>query len=255
MNMMTFRWLGQMGFAIRIGGVTLYIDAYLSGDAHRLVPPVISPADTAGTALFFGTHDHMDHIDRAVWSELAERSPEACFIVPEPSAGVLPGALGIPKIRFTGIADGETIEAAGVRVTGIAAAHEFLERDPVSDCHLHMGYIIESGGFRIYHAGDTCIYDGLRAKLLERGPLDLACLPINGRDGERYRRGCIGNMTWQEAADLAGDLRARLTVPGHWDMFRGNTEDPAKFADYMDAKYPNLAYMIPRHGEIMTIYS
>jgi len=63
-------------------------------------------------------------------------------------------------------------------------------------------------------------------------------LPINGRDGARYRRDCIGNMTFQEAADLAGELRPRFVLPGHWDMFADNPGDPDAFSDYLDAKYP-----------------
>ena len=77
-------------------------------------------------------------------------------------------------------------------------------------------------------------------KLRRLGPIDAALLPINGRDGKRYRRSCIGNMTFQEAADLAGELRPRLVIPGHWDLFADNPGDPEAFADYIDAKYPGL---------------
>ena len=91
---------------------------------------------------------------------------------------------------------------------------------------------------RLYHAGDTLRYEGLLPRLRAFGPLDAALLPINGRDGARYRRGCIGNMTFQESADLAGELRPRLVIPGHWDMFADNPGDPEAFADYLNAKYP-----------------
>jgi L-ascorbate metabolism protein UlaG (beta-lactamase superfamily) len=60
-------------------------------------------------------------------------------------------------------------------------------------------------------------------------------------------------MTYQEAVDLAGDIRPRLTVPGHYDMFTGNSEDPAKFARYMDVKFPDLAYWIGEHGTAVVV--
>ena len=44
-------------------------------------------------------------------------------------------------------------------------------------------------------------------------------------------------MTYQEAADLAGDICPKIVIPGHWDMFSFNSEDPAKFADYIEVKY------------------
>ena len=93
------------------------------------------------------------------------------------------------------------------------------------------------GGARIYHAGDTLRYEGMLPRLQSFGHIDAALLPINGRDGERYRRDCIGNMTFQEAADLAGELCPDLVIPGHWDMFADNSGDPAAFADYLEAKY------------------
>ena len=62
-------------------------------------------------------------------------------------------------------------------------------------------------------------------------------LPINGRDAERYRNNCIGNMTYQEAADLAGEVGPRIVIPGHWDMFADNSADPKAFADYLNVKY------------------
>ena len=44
-------------------------------------------------------------------------------------------------------------------------------------------------------------------------------------------------MTYQEAADLAGELQPGLTIPGHWDMFADNPGDPKAFVDYLDVKY------------------
>jgi L-ascorbate metabolism protein UlaG (beta-lactamase superfamily) len=56
-------------------------------------------------------------------------------------------------------------------------------------------------------------------------------------------------MTYQEAVDLAGNLRPKLVVPGHYEMFSSNSQDPALFADYLDAKYPGIQCWIGDHGE------
>ncbi|MBR6391053.1 MAG: MBL fold metallo-hydrolase, partial [Lachnospiraceae bacterium] len=69
------------------------------------------------------------------------------------------------------------------------------------------------------------------------GRIDIELLPINGRDAVRYRRNCIGNMTYQEAADLAGEVGPAIVIPGHWDMFADNSADPHAFEDYLYAKY------------------
>jgi len=103
-------------------------------------------------------------------------------------------------------------------------------------------------GLTLCHMGDTCVYDGLTGRLKAAGEIDLLMLPINGRDAKRLRRNCIGNMTYQEAVDLAGQVTPRLTVPGHYDMFEGNTEDPALFASYMEIKYPERDFWIGQHA-------
>ncbi len=133
--------------------------------------------------------------------------------------------------------DGDSFSFGGITVHALPAAHEFLSPDPETGLHPFLQYIIEGNGLRIYHAGDTLRYEGLLPRLQAFGPLDAAILPINGRDGARYRRNCIGNMTFQEAADLAGELRPRLVIPGHLDLFADNPGDPDAFMNYLDAKY------------------
>ena len=58
-----------------------------------------------------------------------------------------------------------------------------------------------------------------------------------------------GVQSPQEAADLAGALAPRLTVPTHYEMFAANSVDPGPFVDYMHAKYPNLAVQVCEHGK------
>ena len=106
--------------------------------------------------------------------------------------------------------------------------------------------MIEGNGLRIWHAGDTVRYEGMVPKIRALGPMDAALLPINGRDAGRYRSNCIGNMTFQEAADAAGEVRPGLTMPGHWDMFAHNSENPEKFADYLRKQQDLIVSRRPR---------
>ena len=61
--------------------------------------------------------------------------------------------------------------------------------------------------------------------------VDVALLPINGRDAERESRGIVGNMDAAEAVELALDLGATRLVPYHWDGFAGNTVPPGTVVD------------------------
>ena len=162
-------------------------------------------------------------------------------------------AEGVPADRLIPMEAGNTVRLGDITLHAIPAAHEFLSPDGQGR-YPCLQYILEGQGVRIYHAGDTLRYEGMLPRLQAFGPIDAALLPINGRDGARYRRNCIGNMTFQEAADLAGELRPRLVIPGHWDMFADNPGDPAAFADYLAAKYGDaVACRVPRVMEMIPL--
>ncbi len=246
---LAFWWLGQHGFVVKLGERVVYLDPYLSEAESRTVRPLLAPEEIARADVITGSHDHSDHIDRAVWPKLAKASPQAKFAAPQLILDRgLAEDLGIHADRFIGLTDGSSRTAGGIRITGVAAAHERLDVDADTGLNPYLGYMVEGNGCRIYHAGDTCKYEGLETRLTELGPFDVVFLPINGRDAERLKSGCIGNMTYQEAVDLAGEIEPRLAVPAHFDMFANNSEDPRKFVDYMNVKFPQVRTLIPQHG-------
>ena len=245
-------WMGQMGLWVKMGNTVLSIDYFASDIERRQVPPPVPAEQVRGIDAFLGTHDHLDHIDHAAWKTWAKTCPEALFIFPALHAGAVT-ADGVDPSRQRGMGEGRICQIGSVTIRAIAAAHEFLSPDPETGLHPCLQYIIEGNGVRLYHAGDTLRYEGMLGKLHGVGAIDAALVPINGRDGERYRRNCIGNMTFQEAADLAGELRPGLAIPGHWDMFANNPGDPAAFMDYLGAKYPGLRCHIPAVQEKILI--
>ncbi len=247
-----FWWLGQHSFAIKLGEALVLADPFLSPMEGRRVAPLLKPEQTRGVALVLGSHDHLDHIDRPAWPALAAANPEAVFVVPALVAAGLRRDLGWDEKRLRGLKDGEALTVGGVTVQAVPAAHERLDRDPKSGDYPCLGFVVKGNGVTLYHAGDTCLYEGIHERVRRHRP-DVLFLPINGRDAKRLRSGCIGNMTYQEAADLAGALEPALTVPAHYEMFEGNSEDPALFADYMAAKYPHLKTVVPEHGKRMVV--
>ncbi len=245
-------WLGQHSFVVKLGIATVYVDPYLTDNPKRRVRPLLMPEMVTDADLVIGTHDHSDHIDRPVWPLLAKASPRAVFVVPEALRAKLMTDLGLPAGRCAGLDAGMTLNLCGLRVHGLPAAHELLDPDPATGQFRFLGVVLEAGGCAIYHAGDSCIYEGMQDRL-RAFRLAAALLPINGRDAERLARNCIGNMTFQEAADLAGAVRPGLTVCTHFDMFLGNMEDPRRFTDYMRVKYPGLRAVIPEYGTAIEV--
>ena len=252
-DQMAFWWLGQLGYVVKLGKLVIYIDAFLSEMPERNIPPLLKPEEITNADFVVGSHDHIDHIDRQVWHQLSLSSPKAKFVVPKLLIKELSEDLKIPENRFIGVDDGLTVIEQGLKITGLAAAHEFLDRDLKSGCYPYLGYVIEGNGCSFYHSGDTCIYEGLYTKLKKWDKLNVMFIPINGRDAKRYKEDCIGNMTYQEAVDLAGTINPKLVVPGHYEMFASNTENPMLFAEYLEAKYPGAKYWIGSHGETVLV--
>lgn len=242
-----FWWLGQMGFIVRTQRFTLAIDPFLTPSDDRIYEPLLAPQELDFADLILGTHDHGDHIDREAWPMIAATSPQTRFVVPKTLLSQLSQELSIPSERFIGVDMDCAWEENGLTIRGIPSAHELLDRRP--DGYPYMGYVVEADGVRLYHSGDSCCYDGMESAIRRIGALDMVFLPINGRDGLRLRRGCIGNMTWQEAVDLAGALAPALFVPAHYEMFDTNRGDIAACAEYLEMKYPAQRFWIGAHGE------
>jgi L-ascorbate metabolism protein UlaG (beta-lactamase superfamily) len=243
-----FWWLGQHGFAIKLGKTVIYLDAFLAPLRGRNVAPLLAPEEVTNAAVILGTHDHIDHIDRKSWPGMAKGSPAAKFIVPKLVRDAVVRDLALTDANVIGLDDGQSVQVGDLKISAIPAAHELLDQDSATGMYPYLGYIVEGNGVCLYHAGDSCIYEGIQARL-RRWKLDLAFLPINGRDAKRLAGNCIGNMTYQEAVDLAGTIKPGLTIPTHFEMFSGNSENPQNFMDYIKVKYPNLKAQVPQHGQ------
>jgi len=230
-------WLGQSGYLIQWQGHHLLIDPYLSDSLTkkyagtnkphvRMTERVIAPEQLDFVDVATSSHNHTDHLDAETLVPLWKANPGLVMIVPRANLSFAAERLQVPPERLTPIrADGEVIRIDPFSFQAIPAAHERLELDENGD-HRFIGLIIQMGKWTIYHSGDCIPYDGLIDRLRDR-KIDLALLPINGRDP---RRGVAGNFTAEEAAQLGTQIHADLVVPCHYEMFEFNTVSPDAFA-------------------------
>jgi L-ascorbate metabolism protein UlaG (beta-lactamase superfamily) len=153
----------------------------------------------------------------------------------------------IPADRLQAVTAGDRVELGdGISVTAVPAAHEDLEFDANGDS-VFLGYILEIAGLRIYHSGDCVPFDG-QAELLRQHRVDLALLPINGRDGRRLQNGVPGNMTVHEAAALCRQAAIPAVVGHHFGLFDFNTVPREAAARELGEVAGALQWTLPELG-------
>jgi len=219
-------WLGQAGFLLETEHGRVLIDPWVSADDNRLIEP--PPLELVGDRIdcVLVTHEHADHLDLPFLRRLAERSPEALLVLPEPIADQARDVHHLSPVRR-----GNVFETAGLSVEVVPAYHAVTADQAYADGDdRFVGYLIRAGRSVLYHAGDTVVTEGLLHSL-EGKQIDIALLPVNGRDFFRDADGIVGNLNVREAVELARRLGAHTLVPYHWDGFAGNTEQPGRVVD------------------------
>jgi L-ascorbate metabolism protein UlaG (beta-lactamase superfamily) len=250
MTSVVVTWLGQAGFLLRGGEATVLIDAFLSNIGNRLVPPALNPADLSDVDIVLCTHEHWDHFDAPTVAAVARASPGAKVVVPAPITDQAVSA-GVPAERVVGAFAHDPVPELAVRVTPVPACHGVdvadaynFGQDLSGGQVRYLGYVLEFQGVRIYHAGDTLWWPG-QERVLRDLAVNVALLPINGRDPIREAENIVGNLDHREAALLAAAAGVDLLVPMHWDMFEGNRGFPDHLVAAIQRLGLNVATLVP----------
>lgn len=257
-GMLALWGLGQSGFILKGGQTVAYLDPYLTnsvdeagyaprGSFPRQFPPPLEPSQATHAQVVFCSHEHVDHTDPQTLVPLARASPRAVIVCSSWSRDMLLAA-GMDESRILVPRVGEPCALAGLTFAAVPSAHYAVEAEPGRG-HRWLGYVIDLNGVSVYHAGDTILHPELVERL--RGSrVDVACLPVNGRDFWREQRGIIGNLDPREAAELAATIEADVLIPMHNDMFALNHVSPAVLADFLDRHYPRQKCHWLQPGEL-----
>ena len=234
-------WLGQSGYLVQWQGQHLLLDPYLSDSLTkkyantakphiRMTERAIAPERLDFIDVVTSSHNHTDHLDGETLGPLLQVNPKLQVIVSAANRAFAADRLQVPQARLTAITLSQPVTVGAFTFHAVPAAHEQIEQDEQGH-HKFIGLIVEVGPWVIYHSGDTVLYDGM-VESLHRWSIDLALLPINGRDP---KRGVAGNLSGAEAVQLGKAIGARLVIPGHYDLFEFNTVTPEEFIQHASA--------------------
>ncbi|MBQ8298621.1 MAG: MBL fold metallo-hydrolase [Clostridia bacterium] len=186
------------------GSKVIYIDPFkLEKDFHD--------AD-----YIFSTHTHYDHFSEEDIEKLLKK--DTIIITPD-SSRELACDLTRDRERVVIVEPDKEYDVKGVKfATTYAYNKETLYHTKKENW---VGYIIELDGVKYYIAGDT---DNI--KELHNVECDVAFIPVGGK----Y------TMGYEEAADLANTIKAKIVVPTHYGSIVGTKEDAEKFANLVRDK-------------------
>jgi len=227
-------WLGQAGFAFQYYSILFLIDPYLSDSLakkykdkvlphRRMMAAPILPGEVSNLDFVLCSHRHSDHMDPETLPVLAVNNKNCKFILPKAHRKYALN-LGLPEDRIIGMNAQDTIKLKeGCTVTAVASAHEELMLNEAGE-NCYLGYIIRFDSIALYHSGDCVPFIGL-AEELQKQHIDIALLPINGRDQYRRKRNIAGNFTVSEAIELCKNARIPMLMGHHFELFDFNTID------------------------------
>jgi len=195
-------WIGHSTVLIELDGVRLLTDPVLRARVLHLrrVGPPAADIDPVDAILI--SHGHYDHLDS---KSLARFDRATRVIAPKRVRGFS---------DVLEVAPGDEVAVGAVSVTATPAEH----------VRSSVGFLV-TGSARVYFAGDTDLFDGMR----ELAPVDVALLPIAGW-GPRLP---AGHLDPERAARALELLRPRIAVPIHWGTYtrlglKRDEEEPAR---------------------------
>jgi len=236
--------LSGAGFGIRAADEIVYVDPWLVVDpkrtTHRTFPVPFPPEKVKKAVAVISSHEHEDHCNVATVSGIVNCAG-AVFMGPK-SAVAKVTAGGLPVSKTTTLSPGSFLKISpsyGIRA--------FQSSDPYEP--LAVMVLIETPRGNILHSGDTSYFPGFK-EIGQKYNVDVALLNF-GKQIPNPEKPYYMNS--QKLVMAAKDLRARIVVPMHWNLWEETREDPRQIEPILKSESPHSELRIIDGGELLEI--
>ncbi|MCF6257993.1 MAG: MBL fold metallo-hydrolase [Gammaproteobacteria bacterium] len=222
-------WLGHATFLIRINGMTILTDPFLTEFAsplwefgpRRYVQPGISLDNLPPVDMVIVSHNHLDHLDAETVESLQGKERIHVFV----PLGLKPffkdrGYINVEELDWD-----ESYSYSGIEFTALPAVHFSGRGLNDKNKTLWCSWSISSQSGKVFFSGDTS-YSPTIFKTIgkEYGPYDLAIVSIGAYKTRKH--GPASHLTPEEAVKVAMDTKSNLAVTMHWGTIELSDEPP-----------------------------
>ncbi|MGV8850217.1 MAG: MBL fold metallo-hydrolase [Propionibacteriaceae bacterium] len=248
-----FVWFGHSTLALRVDDLTILVDPVLSTAAspvpwlvRRFQPAAATFESLPDIDVVVISHDHYDHLDRALLRHLATRST-ARFVVPQ-GIGKLVVRWGVPSDRVTELGWDEFVQVSTVTFTATESHHSSGRWLHDQDTTLWASWCLRGQDVSVFYTGDSGYGDHWRQIGQKHGPFDI----VFAENGQ-YDEGWPGaHMFPPQTVAAVQDVRGALFVPVHWGMFDlslHHWSEPVRMSS-VEADKAGVPMLTPRIGQV-----
>jgi L-ascorbate metabolism protein UlaG (beta-lactamase superfamily) len=189
-------WLGHSGFRIN-GDITVYFDPYEIDEGPE--------AD-----LILISHSHYDHC-----------SPDDVKKIQKKDTVIVTEKTSVKKLQgnIITVKPGDTLNQSGLTIDIVPAYNINKTFHPKANGWI--GFIVDFGGKRLYHTGDTDLIPEMATF-----KTDIALLPVSG----------TFVMTAKEAVEAALILKPEIAIPMHYGEVVGDIKDAKAFKKGLEGR-------------------
>lgn len=224
--------LGGAGFVLKTPQSLVYIDPFLAEsddpDFQRAIPVPIDPGKIKVAHAVLSTHCHIDHCDKETLTAM-EKNTRSIFVGPVSSTQKM-AEWGIKNAKTKIIKPYQKLKLRDINIVT-------LPGDDPGDKEA-VNYLLQVDGITLFDNGDSHYFPGY-LEIAKKWNIDIAIINF-------------GKEIYMDANDIvkaATDLRTKILIPMHWDLWKNYTEDPGKIEKIVRSRSLGMRIEVLRLGD------